>query len=222
MPCPAFALALPLRQSPLPSSLKNSFLPSSSAAPARSPSHRAQLQLSASAPASASATSKPSPRPWALAPAPVYTLITTSRELGRPNFNIATYVTPLSLGALPRFAASLLRTSLTYVNARQTGAMRLVLLPASHAALVDVFGRASGRDVDKLGVAEEMGFAVALCGRGVPFFEGVGYVDLDVEQWVDCDEHDMAVCGTVAVVEGRQGEVLTTGLLREMGILEKL
>lgn len=108
------------------------------------------------------------------------------------------------------------------MNARQTGALRLVLLPASHAALVDVFGRASGRDVDKHRVVERMGFDVALCGRGVPYFEGVGYVDLAVEQWVDCDEHEMAVCGTVAVVDGRQDEVLTTGLLREMGILEKL
>lgn len=142
--------------------------------------------------------------------------------------NIATYTTPLSIGASPTFALSLLRGTLTWVNAKQLRRARLTLLSESHLPLVTLFGRSSGRDVDKVASARDMGFAIGTTTDGVPFLEDAqGYVDLHVEDWVECGEHELAICSTEGFTElgdggGGRDAVMTTAFLREKGVMDAL
>jgi flavin reductase (DIM6/NTAB) family NADH-FMN oxidoreductase RutF len=164
---------------------------------------------------------------WARAPVPVYSVCTASSEVGRGNLNIATYVTPCGLGAAPKFAVALYVGTLTWVNVKQTGRARLALLAEKHLPLVALFGGTSGRAVDKCAEAVAMGFDVAYTEGGVPFLaDGPGFVDVVVDSWVDCGDHELAICATVSSTElgaaGAAGAVLTTALLREQGVMDAI
>jgi flavin reductase (DIM6/NTAB) family NADH-FMN oxidoreductase RutF len=160
------------------------------------------------------------PAPWQLAPAVCYAIATFSNELGRGNFNIATYVTPCGLGLLPRFAVALYVGTLSWTTVRQTGLARLVLLTEKHAELVPLFGKRCGREVDKVAEALALGFEVSETDDGVPFLpDSLGFIDVKVDQWVDCGDHELAICSTIkhASLDHEDSAVLTTTYLREHG-----
>lgn len=164
---------------------------------------------------------------WANVPAPVYSACTFSSEVGHGNFNVLTYCTPLGLGATPKWAVALYVGTLTWTNVKQLGVVRLVVLAEHHAPLVGLFGKTSGRVIDKTTEARDMGFNVVTSEDGVPYLtDSPGYVDLVVDQWVDCGDHELAICSTISSVQSGSDDVeyhspvLTTGKLREMGILD--
>jgi flavin reductase (DIM6/NTAB) family NADH-FMN oxidoreductase RutF len=159
--------------------------------------------------------------PWQLAPAPVYAICTTSSEIGRPNMNILTYTTPCGLGPSPRFAVALLVGTLTWVSVKQTGNARLMLLAEGHAELVPLLGQLSGRDVDKIAEVRALGHEVQESHDGVPFLPGsLGYMDVVVDEWIDCGDHELAVCSTVGYrLLAHNQKPLTTGFLRNANIL---
>jgi flavin reductase (DIM6/NTAB) family NADH-FMN oxidoreductase RutF len=163
----------------------------------------------------------PAATPWQLAPAPVYAICTTSSEIGRPNMNILTYITPCGLGPSPRFAVALLEGTLTWVSVKQTGSARLMLLAEGHAELVPVLGQLSGRDVDKIAEVRALGYEVQESQDGVPFLPGsLGYMDVVVDEWIDCGDHELAVCSTVGYrLLAHDKKPLTTGFLRNANIL---
>lgn len=201
----------------------------SGATAARAPA-RAQLSVPAPAGRAAGANTGAGAPLWARAPVPVYSVGTLSAELGRGNLNVATYVTACGLGDAPRLAVALYVGTLTWVNVKQRGRARLSLLSEKHLPLVTLFGKASGRDIDKVAEALRMGFDVRCEEYGMPFVaDGLGYVDVEVETWVDCGDHELAICstkGSVELLETVREEgpdaVMTTGYLRKRGVLPAL
>lgn len=143
--------------------------------------------------------------------------------------NVLTYCTPLGLGPAPKWAVALYVGTLTWTSVKQLGKVRLAMMSEHHATLVGLFGRTSGRVVDKLTEAAQMGFNVDTTEDGVPYLaDSPGYIDLVVNQWVDCGDHELAICSTASTAELNSGTsdgespVLTTGKLRDMGILDPL
>jgi flavin reductase (DIM6/NTAB) family NADH-FMN oxidoreductase RutF len=167
------------------------------------------------------ASVSPAATPWQLAPAPVYAICTTSSEIGRPNMNILTYITPCGLGPSPRFAVALLVGTLTWVSVKQTGCARLMLLAEGHAELVPLLGQLSGRDVDKIAEVRALGYEVQESQDGVPFLPGsLGYMDVVVDEWIDCGDHELAICSTIGYrLLAHNQKPLTTGFLRNANIL---
>jgi flavin reductase (DIM6/NTAB) family NADH-FMN oxidoreductase RutF len=141
--------------------------------------------------------------------------------------NIATYVTPCGLGSSPKFAVALYVGTLTWVNVKQRGRARLALLSEMHLPLVTLFGKASGRDIDKVSEALNLGFEVDYTDDDVPFLrDGPGYVDVRVDSWIDCGDHELAICSTVSSTESTPASssdaIMTTGFLRERGVMQTL
>lgn len=161
--------------------------------------------------------------PWKNPSVPVYTASCYSTELARGNFNIVTYAMPCSIGVHPRWAVALYVGTLTWATVQKTGKLRLGVLAARHAALVDVFGRAGGRELDKPAEAQALGFRVGVTVDRVPYLmDSAGYIDLAVEQWVPCGDHDLAVCdmtGSESLAPDDAGDELSTGTLRALGLL---
>jgi flavin reductase (DIM6/NTAB) family NADH-FMN oxidoreductase RutF len=159
------------------------------------------------------------PAPWQLIPSVCYAVATYSNELGRGNFNIATYVTPCGLGTSPKFAVAFYVGTLSWTTVKQTGVARLVVLAERHAALVPLFGRRCGRDVDKLREALTLGFDVSETDDRVPFLpDSPGFVDIKVDEWIDCGDHELAVCSTMKFRSLRDEvdiPVLTTSFLHK-------
>lgn len=161
--------------------------------------------------------------PWQQVSTPVHSVCTYSSELGRGNMNLLTYMSPCGIGPRPKFAVALYIGTLTWVSAKQKGKIRVSFLTENHAPLFSLFGKRSGRDVDKVAEAREMGFNISCTNDGVPFpSDCIGYVDLSVDQWIDLDDHELAICSTVShrtlvPSTGINPTALTTGYLRANG-----
>jgi flavin reductase (DIM6/NTAB) family NADH-FMN oxidoreductase RutF len=89
------------------------------------------------------------PPPYAQLSMPVYSLATVDPSGSSPTMNLVTYAAPISLE--PRhFALGLFVGTLSWQNMLATRSGVLQVLGEQHAALFDLLGRTSGRDVDKL------------------------------------------------------------------------
>lgn len=90
------------------------------------------------------------PFPFSALTTPVYSLSTNGATAGGlPSMNIVTFASPVSIS--PRaFAVGLYRDTLTWSNFLDTRTGVLQILRCKHLPLVELLGRTSGNDVDKL------------------------------------------------------------------------
>lgn len=87
-------------------------------------------------------------RPWNRVNLPVYSI--SSKQGNVANMNIITYVSQISMK--PKlFQCCIYEGTLTLDNVSRSGEMVLQLLDASQYRLVDLLGRKSGKQVDKIG-----------------------------------------------------------------------
>lgn len=93
-------------------------------------------------------------RPWNLIDAPVYSLATHID--GRPNMNICTYVSAVSMQP-KQYAVAVYHGSHTQAGVQRGQPVVLQLLAADQYGLVRSLGHRSGRDTDKLAPLRKKG-----------------------------------------------------------------
>lgn len=159
--------------------------------------------------------------PWASPSVPVYTISTYNKDLQRGNFNIATYLTPCALKPPQKYVIALYVDTLTWKTVKATSRLRLSIMSERHKNLLELFGKTSGYQVDKVLEAKTRGFSLGETGDNVPYLvDSAGYVDLIVDQWTPCGDHDLAFCSVVSTrILADADPVLTTGALRDAGLL---
>lgn len=146
---------------------------------------------------------------------PVYSLATldeTSGDaVGATDMNILTYASPVGIRPHCKWALSLYRTTKTHENFLKRGEGVLQLLRRKHSGLVYVLGGQSGRDVDKAGLCEGLGFkwgveveeGGALGCAGLQLLPGCAVyykVVLDGDL-IDAGDHDVAIVRIEAICE---------------------
>ena len=166
----------------------------------------------------------------------------------RSTMNILTYASPVSIKPHRMWCISLYRGTMSHENFARERRGVLQLLRPEHATrhreggveggLIRVLGGSSGRDVDKRGVCEKLGYAWERLPEGEE--------DADDDDWpevlplcsyylklqlvgdlIDCGSHDVALCEVVAmissdeVIEGAELDSLSTRGLRQDSIISE-
>ena len=144
----------------------------------------------------------PSPASLMRAPPP-------TRQAGRTNMNLMTYVTPVGIRPDRLWAISLFRKTSTHANfaARRTGVLQQ--LTTAHAPLTHTLGgtSASTPGVDKAAACADAGFAWSRGEEGTlgdaRLLPGCySYVRLTMQgELIDAGEHDVAICRVDEVPE---------------------
>lgn len=165
--------------------------------------------------AEAEAAAAMPPPPYTALSSPVWSLATGGPT---PTMNILTYFTPVSID--PRMCAvAVFKGSLSLRNLDAEGAAVLQLLGGRHAGLVELLGKRSGADVDKLAALEALGEPVEE-RYGVPTLaSALAVVELEPVRTVDAGDHELVVCAVKRHERLEDEEPLTTGELRRLGVL---
>jgi flavin reductase (DIM6/NTAB) family NADH-FMN oxidoreductase RutF len=148
---------------------------------------------------------------------PVWSLVTTD-EAGQPNFNICTYVVPVSMEPkLMTIAIYNGTKTLANLEATPTQPVLLQLLTEELAPVVRVCGQQSGHKVDKLTrLQKRFGLEVDK-GIGLPYFRAAaGYLIL-MPQTISTVAGDPVLYTYVVTkhVNLTDATILTTTLLRD-------
>lgn len=147
---------------------------------------------------------------------PVYSLSTKpAGATGRPTMNIVTYASPVALQP-PMYAIGLYKGTQSWTNWRETRSGLLQILQRHHAELVQLLGKTSARDVDKLARLAEMGFETTDRLGYSSLADCVGVMELQqLGDLVDAGDHEVALC-SVGRTENvaADGDILYTDFLR--------
>ena len=153
----------------------------------------------------------------------VYSLVSCGPNPNECNMNIITYCTPVAHSPERWYAVSLFHGTVSRENfLRDDSGCVLQIMAQEHAPLVPLLGKQSARDVDKLATLAEQGVsALARVRDGHEVLAGcVGVLKLKAASVHTCGDHDVALCQMLWYEDvQRDAEPLTTGRLREAGIL---
>ena len=166
----------------------------------------------------------------------------------RSTMNILTYASPVSIKPHRMWCVSLYRGTMSHENFARERRGVLQLLRPEHATrhreggveggLIRVLGGSSGRDVDKRGICEKLGYAWERLPEGGEDADDGDwpevlpscsyYLKLQlVGDLIDCGSHDVALCEVVAmlssdeVIEGAELDSLSTRGLRRDSIISE-
>lgn len=125
-------------------------------------------------------------RPWNIPNLPIYSLQTISKQ-GVLNFNICTYVSAVSMKP-KRFMAAVYKGTQTLENLQSTQVVNLLLLSKSNIEYVRLFGKRSGRDVEKFSKIREE----TLNFGSLPVFtSAIAVMQLQIVSFIDAGDHIM-------------------------------
>ena len=139
--------------------------------------------------------------------------------------NITTYCSAVGIKPVRRYALGLYVGTLSRENFKATGAGVLQILNRNQAGAIDLLGRRSGRDVDKIDLLERDHGLEVERWHGIPIIRGcTAGLLLKLGESMngahDCGDHDIVLCDVCDVYAGdRAAPVLTTGFLRDRGLL---
>lgn len=163
----------------------------------------------------------------------VYSLATACPRTNSPNMNVVTYAMPASLPKHNLWVVALFRGTLSAEHMMERKHGFLQILAKSHAVLVPLFGKQSGREVNKIEAASDLGFDFSLV-RSVDdatevtlLSDCLAALELRLLDVVETGaDHDLCLCSVKRTVTMKPASpprwdeaVLTTGFLREQGIL---
>lgn len=160
----------------------------------------------------------PPPPPYASLSVPVYSLATAPTSpagdsAGVASMNITTYACPVTIKPSRRMAVALYTHTATARNMLATGRGVLQVLRKQHAPLVELLGKRSAHDCDKMKALRD-DFGIAVVERyGVRTIADVaGVMELKIVSIEHAGDHHLALCdvGEYESFEG-DGEVLYTG-----------
>jgi flavin reductase (DIM6/NTAB) family NADH-FMN oxidoreductase RutF len=159
---------------------------------------------------------------------PTYSLATLSPDGRKTGMNILTYATPVSINPDRVWAIGLYKGTQAHEHFSVSKQGVLQLLTEPHSKLVRLLGSTSGYDVDKQSECRKLGFEwVSLQQRkDAPLvLPGCAhYLSLKLQgELIDAGSHDIAICRVDSMFvdynESKQGGLLMTATLRDMGII---
>jgi flavin reductase (DIM6/NTAB) family NADH-FMN oxidoreductase RutF len=154
-------------------------------------------------------------KPWNRVNLPVYSI--SSKANGNTNMHIITYASQISMKP-KRFVCGIYEGTQTLVNIEASGEFVLQLLSATQYRLIDLLGKKSGKDIDKIGrlqkrkeLAEWNGFYILKNCLAV--------MHLKVSSSFEGGDHKGFLCEVVAYKNLNEGGVLTLDVLREHALI---
>ncbi|CAN5359095.1 hypothetical protein BH09BAC3_BH09BAC3_09820 [soil metagenome] len=151
-------------------------------------------------------------KPWNRVDQPVYSI--ASFADGRHNMNICTYAFPVALKP-KQYIVAIYKNTLTEKLVKQQHEFVLQFLSGKHEKLIQLLGRTSGFQVDKLKHLPET----------LPYKQFqllpdlVAYVHLNVITWIDSADHSCALCEVVFSKNVSNRKILSTSTLRTKKII---
>ena len=147
---------------------------------------------------------------------PVWSLSTLDEE-GVANMNICTYVVPVSLKP-KAFLVALYAGTKTLENVQKSKSGYLQLLEAGQYPLVRRLGMTSGHDGPKIEYLIQRDMTMKVGGYEI-LRECLGYVELSFTALYEGGDHVLCYAEVCASKNLRKGEVLTTHVLKERGVI---
>ena len=154
---------------------------------------------------------KGSKRPWNRVNLPVYSI--SSKAGDNENMHIITYASQISMQP-KRFVCGIYHGTQTLKNITEHGEFILQLLSATQYRLVDLLGKKTGKQIDKISrlkkrdeLAEWNGYAVLKNSLAV--------IQLKVISTFEGGDHQGFLCDVMAYKNLNDGEVLTLDVLRK-------
>lgn len=150
-------------------------------------------------------------KPWNRVDLPVYSISSTDGK-NRFNMNIVTYITAVSMQPR-RFMCGIYRGTQTLSFVKQHPHFVLQLLSAEQYRLVDLLGKKSGRQVDKMGRLQKRDLITDWNGFKVTK-QALALLELRVINHISGGDHDCFLCELVAYKNTNDGTPLTLDVLR--------
>jgi flavin reductase (DIM6/NTAB) family NADH-FMN oxidoreductase RutF len=151
-------------------------------------------------------------RPWNRVNLPVYS-ISSSDGKGHHNMHIITYATQISMQP-KRFVCGVFHGTQTLANIQQYPFFVLQLLSAHQYRLIDLLGKKSGKDTDKIARLEKRKL-LTQWKTYLVLKEALAVIELKVINSFEGGDHAGYVCEVTDYKNLREGPPLTLDILRE-------
>ena len=149
-------------------------------------------------------------RPWNRVNLPVYSI--SSKGANNTNMHIITYASQISMKP-KRFICGIYEGTQTLENVLQHGEFILQLLSATQYRLVDLLGKKSGKQIDKIGRLKKRDELTEW--NGYPILKNcLAVMQLKVISQFEGGDHQGFLCDVTAYKNLNNGEVLTLDTLR--------
>ena len=150
-------------------------------------------------------------RPWNRINLPVYSI--SSKAGKNANMHIITYASQISMQP-KRFVCGIYHGTQTLENVTQQGEFILQLLSANQYRLVDLLGKKSGRQIDKIARLKKRNELAEW--NGYPVLKNcLAVLQLKVISTFEGGDHKGFVCDVIVYKNLNEGEALTLDTLRE-------
>ena len=150
-------------------------------------------------------------KPWNRVNLPVYSI--SSKANGNSNMHIITYATAISMQP-KRFVCGIYDGTKTLENVVATNEFVLQLLSAAQYRLVDLLGKKSGNQIDKIARLAKRDELIEWNGYQV-LKNCLAVMQMKVVNQFDGGDHDCFLCDVVAYKNLNAGETLSLDTLRE-------
>lgn len=153
-------------------------------------------------------------KPWNRVNLPVYSV---SSKGHKPNMHICTYVTAVSMHP-KRMMVAIYHNTQTLENIEQSGEFVLQLLACDQYSMVNLLGKQSGKNIDKIGRLQKRKLLTQWEGYPV-LHQSLAVMHLKIINRMEAGDHCMYLCDVIAYKNLNEGTALTTEVLGEKGII---
>ena len=151
------------------------------------------------------------PRPWNRVNLPVYSV--SSQADGKANMHIITYATAISMQP-KRFICGIYKGTQTLENVEATSEFILQLLDEKQYRLIDLLGKKSGKQIDKITRLKKRNELAAW--NGYPVLKNcLAVMQMKVVNSMEGGDHQCFLCDVIAYKNLNEGKALTLDILRE-------
>ncbi len=150
-------------------------------------------------------------KPWNRVSLPVYSI--SSKANGNANMHIITYATAISMQP-KRFICGIYYGTQTLANVEASGEFILQLLDEKQYRLVDLLGKKSGKNFDKMTRLKKRNELADW--NGYPVLKNcLAVMQMKVISSFEGGDHQCFLCDVVAYKNLNEGKALTLDILRE-------
>jgi flavin reductase (DIM6/NTAB) family NADH-FMN oxidoreductase RutF len=150
-------------------------------------------------------------KPWNRINLPVYSI--SSKTESNSNMHIITYATAISMQP-KRFICGIYHGTQTLANVEVSGEFILQLLDDKQYRLVDLLGKKSGKQIDKISRLQKRNELAEWNGYLI-LKNCLAVMQMKVVNSFDGGDHKCFLCDVVAYKNLNNGEALTLDILRE-------
>ena len=150
-------------------------------------------------------------RPWNRVNLPVYSI--SSKAGINNNMHIITYASQISMQP-KRFVCGIYRGTQTLENVTQQGEFILQLLCATQYRLIDLLGKKSGKQIDKISRLQKRNELIEWKGYMV-LKNCLAVMQLKVVSTFNGGDHEGFLCDVIDFKNLNEGDTLTLDVLRE-------